>query len=309
MKISFVVPCYGSEKTIAGVVDEIMKTASAGGYDYEIILVNDCSPDNVWMEIRKLCQIDSRIKGICLAKNFGQHSALMAGYRHAEGDIIISLDDDGQTPANEFPSLVRKMEEGYDVVYASYDHKMHNKFRNWGSMLNEYMCEKLLGKPKGLMVTSYFAARRFIIEEVCRYHNSYTYLIGLIFRATQNIATVPVKHRERKVGKSGYTFRKLLALWLNGFTAFSIVPLRLATFSGVLLAVFGFFYVIFILINKSLNPAVPAGWSSTIAAVSIIGGFILCNLGMIGEYLGRIYISLNNSPQYVIRETKNLEPK
>ena len=231
----------------------------------------------------------------------------MAGYRHTEGDVIISLDDDGQTPANEFPSLIQKLEEGYDVVYASYDHKMHNKFRNLGSMVNEYMCEKLLGKPKGLMVTSYFAAKRFIIEEVCRYQNSYTYLIGLIFRATQNIATVPVRHRERTIGKSGYTFRKLLALWLNGFTAFSIVPLRLATFSGVLLAVFGFFYVIFILINKILNPAVPTGWSSTIAAVSIIGGFILCNLGMIGEYLGRIYISLNNSPQYVIRDMKNIE--
>lgn len=307
MKISFVIPCYGSERTINGVVEEIIQTAAAGGYDYEIILVNDCSPDHVWEEIENLCLNNPNIKGICLAKNFGQHSALMAGYRHSSGEIIISLDDDGQTPANEFPALIHKLEEGYDVVYASYEHKMHNSFRNIGSRINEYMCEKLLGKPKGLMVTSYFAAKRFIIEEVCRYQNSYTYLIGLIFRATQNIATVPVKHRERTIGKSGYTFKKLLALWLNGFTAFSIVPLRLATFSGVLLAVFGFIYVIYILINKFVNPMVPTGWSSTIAIISLIGGFTLCNLGMIGEYLGRIYISLNNSPQYVIKDKKNLD--
>lgn len=306
MKISFVIPCYKSEKTISGVVNEIIQTVSTDKYDYEIILVNDCSPDHVWTVIEKLCRDNTKIKGICLSKNFGQHSALMAGYRHSEGDIIISLDDDGQTPANEFPALVHKLEEGYDVVYASYDHKMHNAFRKFGSKFNEYMCEKLLGKPKGLKVTSYFAAKKFIIEEICRYQNPYTYLIGLIFRATQNVTTVPVVHRKRIIGKSGYSFPKLLALWLNGFTAFSILPLRLTTLGGVLLAIFGFIYIIYILVNKFINPLVPVGWSSIIAAISLIGGFILCSLGMIGEYLGRIYISLNNSPQYVIRDMKNI---
>lgn len=307
MKISVVIPCYGSEQTIEEVVKEVTKTLETRENSYEIILVNDCSPDNVWQKIVQLSKKQANIKGICLAKNFGQHSALMAGYRKSTGDIVISMDDDGQTPADELYKLVDKLDEGCDVVYATYDNKQHNGFRNFGSKVNDYMCEKLLGKPKGLMVTSYFAARRFVIDEICRYQNPYTYVIGLVFRATKNIGTVAVKHRARTQGNSGYTLVKLIGLWMNGFTAFSVKPLRIATMSGVIFAILGFLYVIFILINKFTNPAVPVGWSSTIAAVMIVGGIILCMLGMIGEYLGRIYISINDAPQYVIKEQTNEE--
>ncbi len=303
-KISFVIPCYASEKTIASVVSEIEGTISGrADYDYEIILINDCSPDNVWREILCLSKNNDKIRGISFAKNFGQHSALMAGYRLATGDIIISLDDDGQTPADELYSLVDKLDEGYDVVYASYENKRHSKFRNLGSSLNNYMCEKLLGKPKGLMVTSYFAMRDFVCDEICKYENPYTYVIGLVLRTTNNIATVPVKHRDRKVGQSGYSLPKLLGLWMNGFTAFSVIPLRLASLTGMALAFLGFLYVVYIIINKISNPDVPMGWSSTGAIILIVGGVVLCVLGMLGEYLGRVYISLNKSPQYVIRDT------
>lgn len=302
-KISFVIPCYGSEHTIENVVDEIRQTVTKRSeYDYEIILVNDYSPDHVWDKITELTREDPHVKGLFLAKNFGQHSALMAGYRESDGDIVISLDDDGQTPADELYSLVDKLEEGYDVVYATYANKQHSGFRNFGSKINDYMCDILLNKPRGLMVTSYFAARRFVIDEVCRYQNPYTYVIGLIFRTTKNIGTVSVTHRQRQYGHSGYTFGKLLGLWINGFTAFSVKPLRIATATGVLFAMLGFLYVIYIIINKCINPAVPLGWSSTIAVLLIVGGIILCMMGLIGEYLGRIYISMNNSPQYVIRE-------
>ena len=232
-KLSFVIPCYGSETTIEIVVNEIRETLKQRPeYDYEIILVNDCSPDRVWPRIRALALADSHITGIDLAKNFGQHAALMAGYRHCTGDLIISLDDDGQTPACELFTLVDKMKEGWDVVYASYAHKMHSGFRNFGTWMNERMTESLIGKPKGLRVTSYFIMRRFIADEILRYENAYPYIEGLIFRATRNIANVPVTHHERMVGESGYTFSKLLALWFNGFTAFSVKPLRIATFCG-----------------------------------------------------------------------------
>lgn len=301
MKISVVIPCYGSQDTIVEVVKEVTETIEKRENDYEIILVNDCSPDNVWEKIKDLSR--QNIKGICLAKNFGQHSALMAGYRASTGDVVVSMDDDGQTPADEIYKLIDKLEEGYDVVYATYDNKQHSGFRNFGSRVNDYMCEKLLGKPKGLMVTSYFVARRFVIDEICRYHNPYTYVIGLVFRTTKNIGMVPVTHRARVQGSSGYTLSKLFSLWMNGFTAFSIKPLRMATMSGVVFAIIGFIYVIYILINKLINPIVPVGWSSTIAAIMIVGGIILCMLGMIGEYLGRVYISINDSPQYVIKET------
>ena len=302
-KLSFVIPCYGSETTIEIVVNEIRETLKQRPeYDYEIILVNDCSPDRVWPRIRALALADSHITGIDLAKNFGQHAALMAGYRHCTGDLIISLDDDGQTPACELFTLVDKMKEGWDVVYASYAHKMHSGFRNFGTWMNERMTESLIGKPKGLRVTSYFIMRRFIADEILRYENAYPYIEGLIFRATRNIANVPVTHHERMVGESGYTFSKLLALWFNGFTAFSVKPLRIATFCGSACACIGFLYGIYVVIRKLVDSSIEIGWSSIIASIFFLGGLILIMLGMIGEYIGRIYISINNAPQYTIRQ-------
>ena len=302
-KLSFVIPCYGSETTIEIVVNEIRETLKQRPeYDYEIILVNDCSPDRVWPRIRALALGDSDITGIDLAKNFGQHAALMAGYRHCTGDLIISLDDDGQTPACELFTLVDKMKEGWDVVYASYAHKMHSGFRNFGTWMNERMTESLIGKPKGLRVTSYFIMRRFIANEILRYENAYPYIEGLIFRATRNIANVPVTHHERMVGESGYTFSKLLALWFNGFTAFSVKPLRIATFCGSACACIGFLYGIYVVIRKLVDSSIEMGWSSIIASIFFLGGLILIMLGMIGEYIGRIYISINNAPQYTIRQ-------
>ena len=302
-KLSFVIPCYGSETTIEIVVNEIRETLKQRPeYDYEIILVNDCSPDRVWPRIRALALADSHITGIDLAKNFGQHAALMAGYRHCTGDLIISLDDDGQTPACELFTLVDKMKEGWDVVYASYAHKMHSGFRNFGTWMNERMTESLIGKPKGLRVTSYFIMRRFIADEILRYENAYPYIEGLIFRATRNIANVPVTHHERLVGESGYTFSKLLALWFNGFTAFSVKPLRIATFCGSACACIGFLYGIYVVIRKLVDSSIEMGWSSIIASIFFLGGLILIMLGMIGEYIGRIYISINNAPQYTIRQ-------
>lgn len=302
-KLSFVIPCYGSETTVGIVVNEIITTLrQRPQYEYEVILVNDCSPDNVWESIRTLALSDPHITGINLAKNFGQHSALMAGYRACTGDLIISLDDDGQTPAAELFTLVDKMEEGWDVVYASYEHKMHSGFRNFGTWMNEKMTESLIGKPKGLKVTSYFIMRRFIADEILRYQNAYPYIEGLIFRATKHIANVPVTHHSRMVGESGYTFGKLLALWFNGFTAFSVKPLRIATVCGTVSAFLGFCYGIYVVIRKLVDPAIEMGWSSIIASIFFIGGLILVMLGLIGEYIGRIYISLNNAPQYTIRE-------
>lgn len=159
--ISFVIPCYRSALTIEGVVEEVTTAMAAlPAYDYEMILVNDCSPDNTFEVIKKICAGNSKIKGISLAKNFGQHAALMAGLRNAKGDITVCLDDDGQTPADEVGKLLAKIEEGYDVVYAKYEHKKHNLFRNFGSKINELMTRYMLGKPKELYISSYFAARQ-----------------------------------------------------------------------------------------------------------------------------------------------------
>lgn len=306
-KVSFVIPCYRSEHTIRGVVAEIEeKMRELAKYEYDILLINDCSPDQTLQVIRSLCEENENVKGVDFARNFGQHAALMAGLRHSDGDYVVCLDDDGQTPADEVDRLLDKLEEGYDAVYAKYEHKQHSAFRNMGSRVNEYMTRVMLGKPKALYVSSYFAVKRFVVEDMIRYENSYPYVIGLVLRATGNIVNVTVNHRERLQGVSGYNLRKLIGLWFNGFTAFSVKPLRIATAIGGVSALLGFLYGIYTIVKRLINPAVPMGFSSTMAALVFFGGMIMLMLGLIGEYIGRIYISLNNSPQYVIREKINL---
>lgn len=306
--VSFVIPCYRSEKTLEHVTNEIERTMEKlKEYDYEIILVNDCSPDNTLQVIRKLCNENTRYKGISFARNFGQHAALMAGLRQSSGEYVVCLDDDGQTPAEEVGKLLSKLEEGYDAVYASYDKKQHSLFRNMGSRLNDLMTRVMLDKPANLYISSYFAVRRFVVEDMIRYENSYPYVIGLVLRATKNIVNVPVQHREREEGNSGYTLKKLIALWSNGFTAFSVKPLRLATGIGCCSALIGFLYGIYTIIKRIVLPDIPVGFSSLMAAVVFFGGMIMIMLGLVGEYIGRIYICLNNSPQYVIRERLNID--
>ncbi len=310
MKISFVIPCYNSQKTILEVIKEITDVMQTNyEFTFEIILISDNSPDDVFNVIKEESRNKFHIKGIELAKNFGQHAALIAGYNHSTGDIVVSLDDDGQTPANEVFKLIDKLNEGYDVVYASYRDKRHNYFRNLGSKLNDLMAECLISKPKNLKVSSFFCAKKFVIDEMKKYDKAYPYLLGLVLRTTQNVCDVDVIHRERFAGKSNYSIKKLVGLWLNGFTAFSIKPLRIATFFGIITAFSGFVFGLYTIINKVLHPQILAGYSSTMAAILFIGGMIMLMLGLLGEYIGRIYICINNSPQYVIREMINIEEK
>lgn len=302
MKISLVIPCYRSENTLSAVIDEIKTTMTSITPDYEIILVNDCSPDNTFDVIKKLASENDNITGLDLAKNFGQHCALMAGMRCSSGDVVVCLDDDGQTPADEVGKLLAKLDEGYDVCYASYGKKQHSGFRNFGSKVNELMTRVMLGKPKELYISSYFAAKRFVVDDMLKYEQSYAYVIGLVLRATKNVANVEVKHRARTEGTSGYTLKKLFALWFNGFTAFSIKPLRITTGIGCICAASGFLYGIFTIVKKFVLVDVQAGFSALMSVLVFMGGIIMLMLGLIGEYVGRIYICLNNSPQYVIRE-------
>ncbi len=305
MKISFVIPCYRSKNTIGQVVDEIKtKMSDIAGYTYEIILINDCSPDDTFEEIRKLVSENDNILGLNLAKNFGQHSALMAGFNHVSGDVIVCLDDDGQTPASEVDKLLKAIEDGADVAYARYDHKHHNLFRNFGSRVNDIMTRIMLGKPKDLFVSSYFAAKRFVIDEMIKYTYAFPYVIGLVLRTTKNIVNVDINHRDRVQGTSGYTLGKLLGLWFNGFTAFSVKPLRIATAVGGFSAIAGFLYGIYTIIKKLvIKPdGLVTGFSALMSVIVFMGGMILLMMGLVGEYLGRMYVSINNSPQFVISE-------
>ncbi|MCM1136194.1 MAG: glycosyltransferase family 2 protein [Clostridium sp.] len=303
--VSFVIPCYRSEATLPGVVREIQDTMETlEDYRYEIVLVNDCSPDDTFSVIRKLCRENDNIIGVDLAKNFGQHGALMAGFHQVRGEIVVCLDDDGQTPADEAGKLLEAVRQGADVVYARYGHKHHSGFRNWGSHINELMTRMMLGKPKELYLSSYFAAKRFVVDEMTRYQYAYPYVIGLVLRTTKNIVNVDVEHRDRQAGVSGYTIGKLLNLWFNGFTAFSVKPLRIATVTGAVCAFMGFAYGIYTIIKKIFinPPGLVTGFSALMSVLVFMGGMLMLMLGLVGEYMGRMYISMNNSPQFVIRQ-------
>lgn len=303
-KISFVIPCYNSEKFIRNTVADLQNTIKEQltNYQTEIILINDGSKDNTFGEIKKISKENDNIISIEFTRNFGQHSAIMAGLNQCTGDIIVCLDDDGQTPPEEAKKLIENLDENTDVVYAKYKEKKHSKFRNIGSGINNIMARILLDKPKDLYISSFFVMRNYIKEEIINYTNPYPYMEGLVLRATNKIKNVQVNHKEREVGKSQYTIKKLLKLWLNGFTNFSVKPLRIAMIFTILFLIMALIFTIILIINKLMNPAVPIGWTSVIVLMLMIGAVITFLLGLIGEYVGRIYVSINNNPQYVIRK-------
>lgn len=301
--ISFVIPCYCSEQTIEDVVAEIIeKVQQQSVYDYEIILVNDFSKDGTKDVIKRLANENHRVVAIDFSRNFGQHSAMMAGFQKVRGEYVVSLDDDGQMPIESVFDLVAELEKGADVAFGQYEEIKQKWNRNLGSKVNVWMTEILLEKPKDVFMSSFWAGKRFVIEEVLRYDGAYPYIGGLLLRITKNMVSVPVKQRERVAGKSGYTFFKLLNLWMNGFTAFSVKPLRFATFCGSISAVIGFIYGIVMIVRKLLNPNILLGYASTITVILFIGGMIMMLLGVLGEYIGRIYICMNKAPQYVVKE-------
>lgn len=305
--LSFVIPCYRSEKTVRNVIEQIIQTVEADGrYDYEIICVNDCSPDGTYEVLRQMAS-NSKIKVINLSRNFGQHAALMAGFNHVSGDIVVCLDDDGQNPPGEMFKLIDKLDDGYDLVSAKYSEKKHSLFRKFGSKISFAMSSYLVGKPKNIDLNSYYVFRRYIVDEVIKYTNPYPFVHGLILRVTRNMANVEIVHKEREEGSSGYDLKKLVSLWMNGFTAFSEKPLRLASIIGCLCSFIGFAYAIYIIVQKIFNPQILMGYSSIMAAILFFSGIIMLFLGLLGEYIGRMYISINNAPQYAIKETINIK--
>lgn len=303
-KLSFVIPCYNSECTIRGVVEEIvceMKRVS-GKYDYEIILVNDGSKDGTVRVLKKLHEENPKIVLADMIRNFGQPAAQMAGFALSRGDYVFSFDDDGQAPIESIIPLVEKLKEGYDLVFGKWEEIKQSSFRKFGSKINAKMAEIMIKKPKTLFMSSFLVTTRAVIDEIIKYQGPYPYIGGLLLRVTRNATCIDVKQRERVAGKSNYTFRKLVRLWMNGFTAFSILPLRAASIIGVICSIAGLIGAAYFMMVRIFNPSVPLGYASTIIAILFMDGILMMLLGMIGEYIGRIYLTINQTPQYILRE-------
>ena len=308
-KVSIVIGLYNSEKTIGAVLKEIDEAfAESGKYKYEVVLVDDYSPDGVYDVVKKIAQQDKRIKVLHLSKNAGQTNAVIEGYHYADGDYIVEMDDDLQMPAREIIHMLTVLEEGdYDVVFAKYQQQKESAFRRLGSKFNNKMAEWMIGKPKEIRVNSFFIMRKFVKDEFLKYSNHYPYLYGIIFSITKNVANVDVEHRERTNGKSNYTFKKLFGLWLNGFLNFSVQPLRVATKLGFLITFLSFIVIILLIIQRMVAPTQAIGWTSIMISVIFFSGVQLIGIGLLGEYLGRLYLSTSGLPRTTVRETINCE--
>ena len=300
---SFVIPCYNSSESIRHVVELTMEEMEKmNRREFEFVLVNDYSSSTKTMLVlKKLAEEYPCVTVLNLAKNAGQHNAIMAGLNYAKGDILIGMDDDMQTHPSQLPYLFEELEKGYDIVYGYYPEKKHSAFRNFGSWVNYISVRILIGKPKELKTSSYWVARKFVRDSVIEYQAPYAYIQGLFLRTTRNISCIPIQHFQREEGESNYTFKRLLKLWSN-IIGFSITPLRLTEYCGFGLSLLSIIAAVVVLIRKILNPAMALGWPSLMIVICFFSGIQLMFLGLIGEYIGRMVLGLNRQPQYVIRE-------
>ena len=302
-KISICIPCYKSKDTIGKLTENIKNEMNNhSDFDYEVILVNDGSPDNTFEVIKDLALKDKHIIAYDLSKNFGESSALMAAYSKSSGDYVVRMDDDGEHDPKDLFKLIYKLEEGYDYVCAKFINYHHTLYKRIGSRFNYWFLTKMMDIPKGSIMSSYNVCRRYVIDEILKYDNPKPYIDGMVWAITTKTACVDIEHGYRYAGESGYDLKKSVSLWLNGVTSFSIKPLRLASLSGFIFAFAGFIFGIIVIIDKLIHPEVSAGWTSLFATLLFIGGFIMILLGLIGEYVGRGYLINNKIPQYVIRE-------
>ncbi|MHB8448755.1 MAG: glycosyltransferase family 2 protein [Rudaea sp.] len=303
IELSIVVPVYRSAEILSELAQQVadaMRQANMDGR-YELVLVNDASPDDSWNVIRVLATQYSSVRGFDLARNFGQHNATMAGLNQARGEIVVIMDDDLQHPPGSIMQLVEAIRAGRDVCYTHYLSRQHALWKRLGSWFNDAVATFLLKKPPGLYLSSYKAMHRRIVSQILRYDGPYAYIDGLILDATRSIATVPIEHQARHAGEGNYGLCRSISLWLRMATSFSVVPLRIASMTGAVIACLSAIMAVVVVADKVLHPDAPAGWSSLIIAVLFMGGVQLLCLGIIGEYLGRAYLKLNHKPQFVVR--------
>jgi glycosyltransferase involved in cell wall biosynthesis len=305
--LSIVVPVYNGADSIGELVDALEALDVPGGH--EIILVNDASPDSSLLECqRRQAHAKVPITLVDLARNFGEHNAVMAGLREASGAHIITMDDDLQNPPGEVLRLLHfAQQSGKDVIYTHYAKKQHAAWRNLGSRFANWCADKVLDKPTGLYLSSFRCISAFAARQVTQYRGPFPYVDGLILQATQSIGTLQVEHLPRNAGRSNYTLSRLLRLWTSMFVNFSVMPLRIATFAGFAMSALGFVGVVWVTAEAALR-ATPPGWAFLTVATLLLLGVQLVMLGIIGEYLGRLYLTVNRKPQSVVRSVTRAEP-
>src|SRR3954447_1841258 len=301
LHLSIVVPLYNAARTLPALHREISQLQVPGGH--ELIIVNDGSRDETEAVALKLTRESALpMTFLSLSRNFGEHNAVLAGLRAVSGRYVVTMDDDLQNPPSEALKLLAVAEaEKRDVVFGVYERKEHAWWRNAGSRLTNLIADFVVEKPKKLYLCSFRCLSRFVVDEITKSRTPYPYVDGLIFQVTQNVGTVRVRHVERTQGRSGYNFRKLIRLWISMLVNVSVLPLRLMTLAGMITSALGFLAVIEVVLERFLSSTPPTGWSSLMAAVLLLSGTQLLLLGILGEYVGRIYLGISEKPQSVVR--------
>jgi len=301
-ELSLVIPVYNGSRTIGTLVEQTPKIF--GSISFEIVLVNDGSEDESETVCIQLAEkFPQNVTFVHLSRNFGEHSAVLAGFTEARGRYVAVLDDDGQNPPEEVVRMLDELKrKNYDVVYGHYIEKKHSWFRNLGSRFNDRIATLMLHKPKDLYLSSFKVMNRFLVNEITKYRGPYPYTDGLIYRVTRNIGQIPVEHRASLSGPSRYTFRRLVRLWLNMFLNFSIKPLRISVYVGLFASCLSIVALIAILIDKLwITPDLTVGIPTVLGSIVFFSGIQLMILGLVGEYLGRLYLDQTGTPQYVVR--------
>jgi len=301
MELSIVVPVYNSDAILSELCDQIEDTLV--GKDFELILVNDGSVDDSWNVIERISKGSNSIQGVCLAKNFGQDNAIMAGLSFTSGDYVVIMDDDLQHSPSDILVLLDKIKNGWDVCYADFSSNLHQAWwKNIGSKINSKQAEYLINKPNDIYLSPFKVIARVVVDAILEYKGPYPYVDGLIFRITNSITQVPIPHHERFEGKGNYNIKRSLSVFFKHTTGFSVVPLRVASLIGLLFAISGFILGIFYIYIYLVDGSIIEGWTSIVVLQLFIGGMILMSLGVIGEYIGRSYLAINRKPQFVVRK-------
>jgi len=303
LTVSVVVPVYNSESTLMELTSRLVDVLSGAVEHYEIILVNDCSRDNSWDLIRSLSHINQNIIGLNLMHNYGQHNAILAGIQSAQYDITITLDDDLQHPPEEIPKLLAKMEEGYDVVYGKPAERHHRAWRNVGSYFLKTSLKIILGSEMGKSSSAFRAFRTILRRGFENFKDAQLSIDVLLSWSAARVTSIQVRHDDRKTGRSGYTLRKLLILTFNMITGYSSLPLRIASFLGILASIFGIGMFLYVIVMRFIQSHNVPGFAFISAEIALFAGFQLFAIGVIGEYIARLHFRTMGKPPYAIRET------
>ena len=304
MQLSIIVPVYRSAPCLPELVRRIDADVGPHFDSIELILVNDCSPDDSWEVITRLAEQYPFVTGINLRKNVGQDNAIMCGLQHCCGDVAIIMDDDLQHDPADIPALYREAQRGFDVVYAHFDRKQQAGWKNLGSWFADRVAVFLLDKPPHIYMSPYKAIRRAVVDQIIKYDGPFTYVDGILFTITSNITQIPATHRPRYAGASTYNLVRSIRVWLKLATSFSVIPLRIVSLLGGVIALFSFVMGFVFIIQALWFERPVEGWPSLIVTVFFLGGIQLIGIGAVGEYIGRIYITLNKYPQFTIKEVQ-----